>query len=687
MKRRRTYSRILSALTVVLTLFSSLPVKAAEYSAGNATAGTYAMRQGKNGFVELAPTQDAYLTGDALFLDDPLRKPEDLYWCRSGLYVADTGNGRIVCQDLESGEIHSLGEGILSSPTGVFVTEDGLIYVADAVLGAVVVLDEEGQEVRRYERPESTVFGANAQYQPVKVAVNDAGILYIVSSGSFDGIIQLDASGAFLGYYGYNNVPVSALEILQDLLFTDAQKKKLFNKIPLAFHNLALDEKGLCYTVTQRTDNAPLKKHNIAGINILQDSLPVDNLADISIGPEGLIFTASESGQIYETDNEGTLLFAFGGQAANSERRGLFTVAGGIAVDDNCGLYVLDRERGIVHTFLPTEFAVLMHRAISQYRNGEYTEAEQTLNRILGQAGNLQMIYSYLGKVQMQLKNYEAACESFRRAGENVGYSDAFWELRTQRISRWFGYAVLALLLFLLLGLVFSRLRKRRPPAPVYFYTDGHLAEERTFLENLKFAFRFFRAPGNSFYEVKVGARGTMGTGVCLYLLAFLSFALYYAGRGFAFSSVSLSNTSLPYLLLLFFLPTGLYLISSYMVSEVNSGEGTLKKMFIGMSYGLIPLICILPILTALTHVLTLSETFLVSFGLVAAVGWTIILELLAIKEIHNYEPGQVAVNVMLTLFLMIVLIFAATIVIMFWDTVLDTVSVLFKEVCYRVFH
>ena len=112
-----------------------------------------------------------------------------------------------------------------------------------------------------------------------------------------------------------------------------------------------------------------------------------------------------------------------------------------------------------------------------------------------------------------------------------------------------------------------------------------------------------------------------------------------------------------------------------------------MKKMFIGMSYGLIPLICILPILTALTHVLTLSETFLISFGLVAAVGWTIILELLAIKEIHNYEPGQVAVNVMLTLFLMIVLIFAATIVIMFWDTVLDTVSVLFKEVCYRVFH
>jgi len=43
-------------------------------------------------------------------------------------------------------------------------------------------------------------------------------------------------------------------------------------------------------------------------------------------------------------------------------------------------------------------------------------------------------------------------------------------------------------------------------------------------------------------------------------------------------------------------------------------------------------------------------------------------------------------VNVVLTLFLMIVLIFAAAIMFMLWDTVLDMGSTLFKEVGYRVF-
>ncbi len=682
-KKRPRRGLLLPVLALALASFSVLEAGAAGV-AGNATATTYALRQ-EGGEACLTPTQDAYLTGDVLFLEDPLRMPEDLYYRDSRLYVADTGNGRIVCRDLSTGERNTVGEGILATPRGVFVTGQGEIYVADDTLGAVVVFNEAGTELRRYGRPGGIAFGADAQYQPVKVAVSDAGILYIVSSGSFDGMIQLDASGEFLGYYGYNNVPVTALELVQDFLFTDAQKERLFHKIPLAFSNLAMDGKGLCYTVTQRTEAAPLKKHNIAGVNILQGTIPAADLADLSIGPEGQIFAVSESGLIYELDNDGELLFTLGGQAANSERRGLFTLASGIAADENCTLYVLDKERGIVHTFLPAEYALLMHEAISLYRSGRYQESEATLNQILKLAGNLQMVYRYLGKVQMQLGNYKAAQESYRRGGEAPGYSDAFWEVRTGYIGKGVRFALPVLLGAALLKILWKRSGKKKKSAGIVLM-DGRTAEERGFLENLKFAFHFFRAPADSFFEVKIGARGTVGTGICLYLLGFLAFGFYYAGRGFSFSTINLSNTSPAWLAVLFFVPVGLFVLSSYMVSEVNNGEGTLKRMFVGMSYGLIPMICILPVLTLLTHVLTRSESFLVNCGLAAAVGWTLLLELSAIREIHNYEPGQVAVNVVLTLFLMIVLIFAAAIMFMLWDTVLDMGSTLFKEVGYRVF-
>lgn len=678
----KRWKRLAAAAAALLLVPQAFGVWAQEQSAGNATATTYAA-QGDG----TAPTQDAYLTGDVLFLDEPLTMPEDIFVRGDELYVTNTGAGCIVRTTLSGDGRTDLGTGILASPTGVFVTDSGEIYVADPGLGKVVVLDRDGALVREYGRPQTKTFGENAQYQPSKVAVSDAGVLYIVSSGSFDGVIQLDQSGEFLGYYGYNNVPMTAAEVLQDLIFTDAQKAQLFHKIPLAFYNLALDEKGLCYTVTQKTESAPLKKHNIAGVNILAESLDAEDLADVCIGPDGQIFSVGENGTVYETDSNGSLLFELGGQATNSERRGLFTLASGIAADADCCLYVLDKERGIVHTFIPTESALLLHQAIRQYEDGEYEGSRDTLNELLRVTGNLEIVYYYLGNNQMQLRRYEEAMECYRRAGDSEGYSDAFWEVRTQSISRWFGWGILGLAVLAAGAVALSSARRRaRRGKPVeYYYTDGKKASEIGLRKNLVFAFKFFKHPFNAFYEVKVGARGTVASGCILYILAFVSFAFYYVGRSFSFSQIQLTDVSPLYVVMLFFLPVGLFVLASYMVSEINNGEGTFRKMFAGMAYAMIPFICLPPVITLLTHVLTQSEAFLVSFGMLLAVAWTAILVLLSIKEIHNYGFGQVALNVVLALFLMIVMIFVGSLIGMFWDTVLDTVASVVKEVIYRV--
>lgn len=672
----------LAAAVLALTMVPAVTAQALDTGSGSATTQTMVTQADG----ELVPSQDAYLTGEVLFLDQPLTMPEDIFVQGQRLYVADSGAGRIVSTTLDGTDRRVLGEGILSYPTGVFVTDNGEIYVADSGLKEVVVLDGAGQVLRRYGRPESKTFGANAQYQPTKVAVNDSGILYIVSAGSFDGILQLDPSGEFLGYYGYNNVPMTALEVLQNLIFTEEQKAQLFNKIPLSFYNLALDDKGLCYTVTQKTDSAPLKKHNIAGVNILSGNLEAEDLADIAIGPQGQIFVVGESGTIMELDNNGQMLFAWGGTAQDSERGGIFTLPSGIAVDGDCCVYVLDKERGVVHTMVPTVYAQLMHEAITLYESGAYQQSLDTLLQLRQLAGDVQMIQEYMGKNQMQLRSYEAAMESYRRSGNSVGYSDAFWEVRTASMSRWFGVGFLALAVLVAAALLFSRRRKEKEVWMPSCYTgDRTPGYRRGLWSNLRFSAVVLRHPLDAFYEVKIGTRGSLLSATVLYVLAFAMFALYYVGRGFAFSQIQVADVSPLYVVMLFCLPVGLFVIASYMVSEINSGEGTFAKMYIGMAYALVPVICLAPVVTALTHVLTLSETFLVTLGTVAALGWTAILLLLSIREIHSYEPGQVAMNVVLALFLMIVMIFVGSIIGMFWDTVVDTVSAFGKEVFYRV--
>lgn len=86
--------------------------------------------------------------------------------------------------------------------------------------------------LHRYDRPDLAAFGTETSYSPSR-CVNSSGTLYVVSDGSYDGMIQLDQNGDFLGYFGYNNNPITAWEYLQDLLFTDEMKAQLFSRCPI----------------------------------------------------------------------------------------------------------------------------------------------------------------------------------------------------------------------------------------------------------------------------------------------------------------------------------------------------------------------------------------------------------------------------------------------------------------------
>src|SRR5512136_1257552 len=82
-------------------------------------------------------TQDAYTpTGEYAL---PVSAPEDMYVATDGtMYLADTGNGLVLkLKDFEV--LSSIGEGVLESPTGVFVDDQGTIYVADSKKNEVFI--------------------------------------------------------------------------------------------------------------------------------------------------------------------------------------------------------------------------------------------------------------------------------------------------------------------------------------------------------------------------------------------------------------------------------------------------------------------------------------------------------------------------------------------------------------------
>ena len=661
-----------AALLIIFCMYACFSMAAL---AENATAHTYTPFS-ENGLVR---TQNAYLTGEILFKDALLRGAEDICVRGNYIYIADTQNGRIVSYCRETGEYKEYGKDILNTPTGVFVTDDGEMYVADRGFSKVFHLTNEGTLIKEFSRPKTKTFGKETNYKPEKVRVDKAGIIYIVSEGSFDGMIQLDQSGEFLGYFGVNNVPFSALNALQDLIFTKEQKAKLFGKTPLSFCNLDMNSQGLVYSVTKGVKGNALKKHDISGSDLMESSMiDEDNFTAVAVGNYGQIIAVTETGLLFEYDNDGNLLFTLGGRAVSGERNGLFTVVSAAALDDNDFIYILDKERNVVHSFIPTDFTILLHNSLKLYNEGRYHESLSGFKALLQQSGDVSMVHNGLARNQMQMQNYESAAAHFKLSNNKEGYSEAFWEIRNEKMGN-----IIPLIIFLVpaavvLWIVFRITAKKRSSQ------KADKSGESALVCQIKFSLRFLKHPFDNFYEVKMGRGGSVISASVLYMIALSAFLFDCFGRGFALSSQSFKDIGGLYTAALFAVLAGLFVLCSYMVSEVGSGEGRFVQMYIGGAYAFVPMVVIMPAATLLSRVLTLNDRFVVDFSLFCAYVWVGVLMVILIKQIHNYEFSQVFVNLAFTFLLMIVMLLLVSVLVLFWDKLADIITSIVREVKYR---
>ena len=60
--------------------------------------------------------------------------------------------------------------------------------------------------MRWIEKPESDILPPDFQFYPLKLAVDYAERMYVISRGMFEGIMQFDENGGFLGFVGTNKV-------------------------------------------------------------------------------------------------------------------------------------------------------------------------------------------------------------------------------------------------------------------------------------------------------------------------------------------------------------------------------------------------------------------------------------------------------------------------------------------------
>ena len=142
MKKYKSSCKKMLASFVALFLVGGLTMLST-MSASAESASTYTYTPAVNsGWVR---TQDAYQVTEVILQEVALNLAQDIIVRDDILYIADTGSGKIVLYNLKTSEVKEWGVGVLTSPAGLFLTEDKELYVADNEAGKIVVFNENGE--------------------------------------------------------------------------------------------------------------------------------------------------------------------------------------------------------------------------------------------------------------------------------------------------------------------------------------------------------------------------------------------------------------------------------------------------------------------------------------------------------------------------------------------------------------
>ncbi len=653
-----------------------------------------------------------------------LGESNDLFADENGcVYIADTGNNRIVVLDkylTATGVLETYVDEFnktqtFSKPKGVFVsdpnltsdTEDtGMIYVCDTGNKRVVVFNRDVIDPTtgnyKYERtiecPTTPLLSID-KFEPSAIVVDLYGRIFIISGSSYEGVIVLSNEGEFTGYIGAQKVTYSLIDMIWRRFQTDEQKEAAVKNVSYAYNNITVDDDGFVYVTSDKVDEAkqyeaikskdagysPVKKLNSTGAEIMQRNgffdpggevdvfyaKEVSKINDVALGPEGswTILDYSRS-KFFTYDQTGNLLFAFGDkgeQLGNGENFKAMTYQ---YVNGICYLLALDQTKSgyKINVYSPTTYCDTLMNALHNQNEYNYSSAIEDWKSVLRLNNNFDLAYIGIGKALFNQGKYQEAYEMLQNAYEKEYASDAFSENRKDIINSWVGAVAIVLIVVLLVLFVkfmgYAKVKNKETSLKV---------GQKTYWEELIFAFHLVFHPFDGFWDLKHEKRGSVRAATTILAFTIAAFTYNTIGKGYLFDTSNGKSTQNAIMAILSVaLPVFLFAISNWCLTTLFDGEGSFKDIYIAVCYALAPLPLFLIISTILTYFMTESEggiiNLLLAFGLV----WAIILLFFGVLVTHDYSIGKNILTILGTILAMAIIIF---VIVLFSSLVVKMIS------------
>ena len=362
------------------------------------------------------------------------------------------------------------------SNEGIFVTDTGEYYICEPDRSCILHFSKDNEILRVLDNPGITGVDAGVKYRPTQLVVDEAGRMFVIAKGMYEGIVELDSDGTFIGFYGVNEVKYNLWDLLWRKIATGSQRSKQSLWLPTDFTNICLDADGFKFATVQSSSAAEsVMRLNAKGENILRvdgdDPYPSGDLWMNQVTSTGAPVGASEfiavdtndfgvyicldatRNRVFAYNEDGKLLFIFGGKG---NRKGYFR--GPLDVDfvgEN--IMVIDSTAETIELFAKTDYGTALMNAVNAQYDYDYLTAEKYWLEALSYNQNLFIAYSGIGRALLRRGEYEKALKYLKLGDDRKYYSKALEKVRNETLKQYLMPAI-----FILAGLVIVRKLTKR---------------------------------------------------------------------------------------------------------------------------------------------------------------------------------------------------------------------------------
>lgn len=196
---------------------------------------------------------------------------------------------------------------------------------------------------------------------------------------------------------------------------------------------------------------------------------------------------------------------------------------------------------------------------------------------------------------------------------------------------------------------------------------------------------KVLRHPNDFYYDLQEPGRARWSHAILMICLAFIARMISILVTGYAYETREPYQISFIFEFIWIVVPWITWSVSNWAVSTILDGEGKFKEIVVGSAYALVPYIVFIIPITLLTNILSLGELGTYQLLLNFIFFWVVLLFLIKVKTLHDFEIKKVIGITILTLIGVFVIWFVCIILYGLIDEFVNFIINLFKEINFRV--